>query len=84
MMTDAETVEVELGGRTVRVPADGLFARYRMNADLDVVEPHLRVRSADFFRTLPKTTVEPAIETTHTPNFHYARWSPLRRNEMET
>ncbi|GIL29027.1 acetoacetate decarboxylase [Actinocatenispora comari] len=72
MMTDAETVEVELGSRTVRVPADGLFARYRMNTDLDVVEADPRVRSVDFFRTLPKTTVESAIGNTLTPNFYYA------------
>ncbi|MBB2893099.1 acetoacetate decarboxylase family protein [Flexivirga oryzae] len=71
-MTNMETVEVELGSRKLRVPADGLFARYRMDTDLDVVEADPRVSTVDFFRTLPKTSVESAIGTTRTPNFYYA------------
>ncbi len=68
----AETVEVELGGRRVAVPKDGLFNRYRMDTDLDEVAKDPRVRSVDFFRTLPKTEVESAIGPTRTPNFYYA------------
>ncbi|RNI19692.1 acetoacetate decarboxylase [Flexivirga caeni] len=71
-MTDTQTVEVELGSRKVSVPCDGLFARYRMDTDLDVVEADPRVSTVDFFRTLPKTKVESAIGTTSTPNFYYA------------
>lgn len=71
-MTDEETVEVELGTRTVTVPADGLFARDRMDTDLDAVAADPRVPGVDFFRSLPKTTVESAIGTTLTPNFYYA------------
>lgn len=71
-MTAAETVEVELGSRMVQVPADGLFARYRMDTDLDVIAADPRVSSIDFFRTLPKTSVESSIGTTLTPNFYYA------------
>ncbi len=71
-MTQPDTIEVTLGSRTVTVPADGLFARYRMDTDLDVVEADPRVSSVDFFRTLPKTQVESAIGTTRTPNFYYA------------
>lgn len=66
------SVEVALGRRTVSVPADGLFARYRMNTNLDTVETDPRVRGVDFFRTLPKTEVESAIGSTRTPNFYYA------------
>jgi hypothetical protein len=38
-----DTVEVTLGERTVRVPAGGLFDRYRMQADLDQVARDPRV-----------------------------------------
>lgn len=70
--TAAETVQVELGGHTVTVPKGGLYDRYRMDADLDVVAADQRVRSVDFFRTLPKTEVQSAIGPTRTPNFYYA------------
>lgn len=64
-------VTVELGGRTVQVPAGGLYDRFRMDTDLDVVAADPRVRSVDFFRTLPKTKVESPIGPTLTPNFYY-------------
>ena len=67
-----ETVEVELGGRTVSVPRGGLYDRYRMDTDLDEVAKDPRVPSVDFFRTLPKTEVQSAIGPTRTPNFYYA------------
>lgn len=67
-----EMVEVELGGRTVSVPRGGLYDRYRMDTDLDDVAGDPRVRSVDFFRTLPKTAVQSAIGPTRTPNFYYA------------
>jgi Acetoacetate decarboxylase (ADC) len=69
---DGETVEVELGGRTVAVPKGGLYDRYRMDTDLDAVAADPRVRSVDFFRTLPKTQAQSAIGPTWTPNFYYA------------
>lgn len=72
MMTDVETVEVELGSRTVSVPKEGLFVRYRMDTDLDAVAADPRVPGVDFFRPLPKTRVESTIGTTLTPNFYYA------------
>jgi hypothetical protein len=65
-------VEVELGGRTVTVPKGGLYDRHRMNADLDEVATDPRVRTVDFFRTLPKTEVQSAIGPTRTPNFYYS------------
>ncbi|WP_439659571.1 acetoacetate decarboxylase family protein [Lentzea sp. HUAS TT2] len=67
-----ERVEVELGGRTVTVPKGGLYDRYRMDTDLDEVVKDPRVRSVDFFRTLPKTEVRSAIGPTRTPNFYYS------------
>ncbi|WP_410593690.1 acetoacetate decarboxylase family protein [Amycolatopsis sp. lyj-23] len=67
-----EVVEVELGGRTVTVPKGGLYDRYRMDTDLDEVAEDPRVRTVDFFRTLPKTEVRSAIGPTRTPNFYYA------------
>ncbi len=67
-----DVVEVDLGGRTVTVPKGGLFDRYRMDTDLDEVAKDARVRSVDFFRTLPKTEVRSPIGPTRTPNFYYA------------
>lgn len=67
-----ETVEVELGGRKVAVPKGGLYDRYRMDTDVDEVAKDPRVRSVDFFSTLPKTEVQSAIGPTRTPNFYYA------------
>ncbi|WP_066913015.1 acetoacetate decarboxylase family protein [Millisia brevis] len=69
--TIADTVDIELGGRTVSVPKGGLFDRYRMNTDLDRVAADPRVPGVDFFRSLPKTAVESAIGPTLTPNFYY-------------
>lgn len=69
--TQQATVEVDLGGRTVRVPQDGLFDRYRMNTDLDEVARDPRVSGVDFFRELPKTKIESPIGPTFTPNFYY-------------
>ena len=71
-MMAADVVEVDLGGRTATVPKGGLYDRYRMDADLDAVAADPRVRSVDFFRTLPKTEVQSAIGPTRTPNFYYA------------
>jgi hypothetical protein len=70
--TVEKTVEVELGGRTVAVPAGGLFDRYRMDVPLDEVAADPRVSSVDFFRVLPKTQVQSPIGATRTPNFYYA------------
>lgn len=70
--TVEDVVEVDLGGRRVSVPKGGLYDRYRMDPDLDVVAADTRVRSVDFFRTLPKTQVQSAIGPTRTPNFYYA------------
>lgn len=69
--TQQETVEVDLGGRTVRVPKDGLYDRYRMDTDLDEVARDPRVSGVDFFRKLPKTKVDSPIGPTLTPNFYY-------------
>ncbi len=55
MTNTATTVKVDLGGRTVEIPKDGLFDRYRMDVPLDKVAADPRVPSVDFFRTLPKT-----------------------------
>ena len=75
-MTDsalpADTVDVDLGGRTVPVPRGGWFDRYRMAAPLDEVAADPRVPGVDFFRTLPKTVVQSPIGETRTPNFYYA------------
>ena len=67
-----EVIDVDLGGRTVTVPKGGLYDRYRMDTDLDAVAADPRVRSVDFFRTLPKAQVRSAIGPTRTPNFYYA------------
>jgi Acetoacetate decarboxylase (ADC) len=69
--TRQDTVEVDLGGRTVAVPKGGLYDRFRMNTDLDEVARDPRVRSVDFFRNLRKTTVDSPIGETLTPNFYY-------------
>lgn len=66
------TVEVQLGDRTISVPEGRLYDRYRMDTDLDEVAMDPRVRSVDFFRTLPKTEVQSAIGPTRTPNFYYS------------
>lgn len=68
----AAMVDVEIGGRAVPVPKGGLYDRFRMDADLDAVAEDPRVRSVDFFRTLPKTEVRSAIGPTRTPNFYYS------------
>ncbi len=70
--TTTSTVSVDLGGRTVSVPAGGLFDRYRMDTPLDVVAADPRVPGVDFFRTLPKAQVDSPIGPTRTPNFYYA------------
>ncbi|WP_063001681.1 acetoacetate decarboxylase family protein [Nocardia mikamii] len=79
-----ETVEIDLGGRTVTVPKGGLYDRYRMKTDLDAVARDPRVSSVDFFRRLPKTAVESRIGPTLTPNFYYrmsnARLTMLARS----
>ncbi|MFF9627367.1 acetoacetate decarboxylase family protein [Streptomyces griseosporeus] len=67
-----DTVEVTLGTRTVRVPAGGLFDRYRMQTDLDEVAKDPRVAGVDFFRSQPKVEVQSKIGLTFTPNFYYA------------
>ncbi|MFJ6841634.1 acetoacetate decarboxylase family protein [Streptomyces griseoluteus] len=66
-----ETVEVDLGGRSVTVPKGGLYDRYRMDTDLDAVARDPRVSGVDFFRKLPKTKVDSPIGETLTPNFYY-------------
>ncbi|GEE02818.1 acetoacetate decarboxylase [Gordonia spumicola] len=66
------TVDVQLGERTIAVPAGGLFDRFRMQTDLDEVARDPRVASVDFFRNLRKTRVDSPIGPTHTPNFYYA------------
>ncbi|MEU6735803.1 acetoacetate decarboxylase family protein [Streptomyces physcomitrii] len=79
-----ETVEVDLGGRTVTVPKGGLYDRYRMDTDLDEIARDPRVSGVDFFRGLPKTRVESPIGSTLTPNFYYristARLTMLARS----
>ncbi|MGW4273675.1 acetoacetate decarboxylase family protein [Streptomyces seoulensis] len=69
--TQKDTVEVDLGGRSVAVPKGGLYDRYRMATDLDEVARDPRVSGVDFFRALPKTKVDSAIGPTLTPNFYY-------------
>lgn len=66
-----QTVEVDLGGRTVPVPSGGLYDRYRMDTDLDEIAGDPRVSGVDFFRPLPKTRVSSPIGPTLTPNFYY-------------
>lgn len=70
--SSVETVEVDLGGRTVHVPKGGLYDRYRMQTDLDEVARDPRVKGVDFFRKLPKVKVDSLIGPTYTPNFYYA------------
>lgn len=72
MTATTDTVEVDLGGRTVEVPKNGLYDRYRMDTPLDEVAQDPRVAGVDFFRTLPKTRVDSPIGPTRTPNFYYA------------
>ncbi len=67
----ASTVTVDLGGRAVEVPEGGLYDRFRMDTDLDVVASDPRVSSVDFFRQLPKARVDSRIGSTLTPNFYY-------------
>ncbi|MFF5635944.1 acetoacetate decarboxylase family protein [Streptomyces sp. NPDC012825] len=70
--TQKDTVKVDLGGREVTVPQDGLYDRYRMNPDLDAIARDPRVSGVDFFRQLPKIKVDSPIGPTLTPNFYYA------------
>ncbi|MEK0097657.1 acetoacetate decarboxylase family protein [Streptomyces sp. A475] len=70
--TEKDTVKVDLGGRSVAVPKGGLYDRYRMKTDLDEVARDPQVSGVDFFRKLPKTTVESPIGPTLTPNFYYS------------
>ncbi|MGW7567599.1 acetoacetate decarboxylase family protein [Streptomyces tendae] len=67
-----DIVKVDLGGREVAVPKGGMYDRYRMNPDLDAINRDPRVSDVDFFRTLPKTTVDSPIGPTLTPNFYYS------------
>ncbi|MFD6451463.1 acetoacetate decarboxylase family protein [Nocardia sp. NPDC060220] len=82
--TQQSTVQVDLGGRTVTVPEDGLYDRYRMNPDLDEIARDSRVSGVDFFRELPKTKVDSLIGETYTRNFYYrmssARLTMLARS----
>ncbi|MFE0674546.1 acetoacetate decarboxylase family protein [Streptomyces sp. NPDC058867] len=70
--TQSDTVKVDLGGRAVTVPRDGLYDRYRMDPDLDAIARDPRVSGVDFFRRLPKTKVDSPIGPTLTPNFYYS------------
>ncbi|MFV0458938.1 MAG: acetoacetate decarboxylase family protein [Actinomycetales bacterium] len=67
-----DLIEVDLGGRRVLVPKGGLYDRYRMDTDVDDVAQDPRVRSVDFFRSLPKTEAQSSIGPTRTPNFYYS------------
>ncbi|TXS44297.1 acetoacetate decarboxylase family protein [Streptomyces sp. t39] len=69
--TQKDYVKVDLGGREVAVPKDGLYDRYRMNPDLDEIARDPRVSGVDFFRRLPKIKVDSPIGSTLTPNFYY-------------
>ncbi|MFI9412210.1 acetoacetate decarboxylase family protein [Nocardia gamkensis] len=69
--TTPRAVTVDLGGHSVEVPKDGLYDRYRMATDLDVVAADPRVSSVDFFRPLPKVRVDSPIGPTWSPNFYY-------------
>lgn len=66
-----QTVRVDLGGRPVDVPKGGLYDRFRMDTDLDVVAADPQVSSVVFFRRLPKARVDSPIGETLTPNFYY-------------
>ncbi|WP_295648343.1 acetoacetate decarboxylase family protein [uncultured Dietzia sp.] len=70
--TSPRVVPVTLGSRNVEVPAGGLYDRFRMNPDLDLVTQDPRVPGVEFCRALPKTRVDSAIGQTWTPNFYYA------------
>ncbi|MEZ5213068.1 acetoacetate decarboxylase family protein [Gordonia sp. (in: high G+C Gram-positive bacteria)] len=72
LVTTSTTVDVDLAGRTVPVPAGGLYDRYRMRAPLSAVAGDPRVPGVDFFERLPKTQVQSPVGTTATPNFYYA------------
>ena len=69
-----DTVEVDLGGRTVRIPRDGLYDRYLMDTPLDEIAADPRVRDVDFFRALPKARVDspsaPRARRTSTTRCH--------------
>ncbi|MEU6746225.1 acetoacetate decarboxylase family protein [Spirillospora sp. NPDC046719] len=82
--TRQDVVEVDLGGRRVPVPKDGLYDRYRMDTDLDEVARDPRVSGVDFFRRMPKTRVDSPIGATLSPNFYYristARLTMLARS----
>lgn len=67
--TQKDTVEVDLGGRSVAVPKGGLYDRYRMGTDLDEVVRDPQVSSVEFFRQLPRTKVDSPTGPTLTPNF---------------
>ncbi|WP_425295866.1 acetoacetate decarboxylase family protein [Nocardia abscessus] len=69
--TTPRAVTVDLGGHSVEVPKGGLYDRYRMATDLDVVAADPRVSSVDFFRRLPKARVDSPIGPTWSPNFYY-------------
>lgn len=69
--TTDQLVTVDLGGHAVDVPKGGLYDRYRMSTDLDVVAADPRVSSVEFFRRLPKARVDSPIGETLTPNFYY-------------
>ncbi len=66
-----QMVEVMLGNRTLQVPQNGIYDRYRMNTDLTEIEKMEDVTSVDFFRKLPKTEVDSPIGKTLTPNYYY-------------
>lgn len=72
MSTTTNLVEVDLGGRRVAVPRDGLYDRYRMDTDLDEIDRDPRVPGTGFFRQLPKARVESPIGPTLSPNYYYA------------
>ncbi|QKT07758.1 acetoacetate decarboxylase family protein [Gordonia sp. X0973] len=67
-----KTTVVDLGGRSVTVPAGGLYDRYRMKAPLEELAADPRVPGIDFFEALPKTEVQSPIGPTLTPNYYYA------------
>ncbi|GEM30884.1 acetoacetate decarboxylase [Nocardia neocaledoniensis NBRC 108232] len=69
--TSHHTVTVDLGGHSVEVPQGGLYDRFRMATDLDVVAADPRVSGVDFFRRLPKVRVDSPIGPTWSPNFYY-------------
>ncbi|MFF7604263.1 acetoacetate decarboxylase family protein [Streptomyces parvulus] len=66
-----DIVKVDLGGREVTVPKEGMYDRYRMAPDLDAIARDPRVSNVDFFRRLPKIKVDSPIGPTLTPNFYY-------------